>query len=409
MFADVHELNQHFVDLWRETNTGFPDLGPPYTAHAQTQNEAALLRFLDQVEQVLAHPPRNREEAQAVQLRLGPGIRCLAEEVLGIQGTQLDLFPSQAFLDVSEEFVRKARLFDPRLSAEELYQAERNAWTAHGLQWLLGLPVQLTPAILALSLLYPYTDNTLDDPAIASVTKLAFIHRLSQRLTDDSLKPVNTQEQTIFNLMRMIEDQYSRAEDSAVLESLSAIHDAQSQSMILLRGAAVPGDMDVLGLSFYKGGTSVLADGYLVSGSLSGAQRQYTYGHGIFAQLLDDMEDVEEDSLAGRLTIYSQPQGHSSLDALANRTFHFGHSILMGLDCFEVDESVRELTRQAADLVLIDAIGRTDHFYSASYLSELETHSPFRLSFLKEKRNDFFSRHAPLGKLMERLLFFGKF
>jgi len=168
MFADVHELNQHFVDIWREGNTGFPDLGPPYTAQAQTQNEAALLRFLDQVEQVLAHPPRSREEAQAVQLRLGAGIRCLAEEVLGIQGTQLDLFPSQAFSDVSEEFVRKARLFDSRLSAEELYQAERNAWTAHGLQWLLGLPVQLTPAILALSLLYPYTDNTLDDPAIAA-------------------------------------------------------------------------------------------------------------------------------------------------------------------------------------------------------------------------------------------------
>ena len=163
------------------------------------------------------------------------------------------------------------------------------------------------------------------------------------------------------------------------------------------------------GLSFYKGGTSVLADGYLVSSSLSGSQRQYTYGHGIFAQLLDDMEDVEEDSLAGRLTMYSQPEGHSSLDAIANRTFHFGHSILMGLDCFAVDKSVRELTRQAADLLLIDAIGRTDRFYSASYLSELETHSPFRFSFLNEKRNDFFSRHAPLGKLMERLLFFGKF
>ena len=137
--------------------------------------------------------------------------------------------------------------------------------------------------------------------------------------------------------------------------------------MILLRGAAVPGEMDVLGLSFYKGGTSVLADGYLVSSSLSGAQRQYTYGHGIFAQLLDDMEDVEEDSLAGRLTMYSQPEGHRPLDALANRTFHFGHSILMGLDCFAVDELVRELTRQAADLLLIDAIGRTDRFYSASY------------------------------------------
>jgi hypothetical protein len=298
--------------------------------------------------------------------------------------------------------VRRARAFDPGLSGEDIYQAGRNAWTAHGLQWLLGMPVQLTPSILAYSLLYPYTDNYLDDPNIEVTTKRAFNERFRRSLAGESLSPLNAHERVIFDLVAMIERQYSRADYPAVFESLLAIHHAQSRSLSLLRRAAAPGEVDVLGLSFAKGGTSVLADGYLVSDVLDEAQRQYTYGHGIFAQLLDDLEDVE----SGRLTIYSQPAGHWPLDRLAIRTFHFGRSILMGLDCFDVEEPLRAIIRRGADLFLIDAIGRMDRYYTPSYLQALEAHSPFRFSFLKEQRNDFASgrRHGSLSKSMETVM-----
>ena len=406
MSATVRELNQHFIDLWWECDPGLPDLGPRFTSQAQNQNEKGLLQFLGQVDRVLSNPPRSRGKAQASQARLGAAFRSLAEEVLGFTNAQLDLLPSQAFSDVSEEFVRRARAFDPRLSGENIYQAGRNAWTANGLQWLLGLPVQNTPSIFAYSLLYPYTDNYLDDPATTIATKLAFNERFHQRLAGEWMAPADAQEQVIFDLVAMIEEQYSRSEDPAVFESLLDIHHAQGRSLNLMRRATAPGEVDVLGLSFGKGGTSVLADGYLVSGSLNGAQRQYTYGHGIFAQLLDDMEDVEQDSEAGRLTVYTQPAGHWSLDGLANRTFHFGRNVLLRLDCFEVEESVRELIRRGADLLLIDTIGRMDRYFTAAYLCELEAHSPFRFSFLKEQRSGFFQRHGSLVKLMETVTLF---
>ncbi|HSB01028.1 MAG TPA: hypothetical protein VLE49_10290, partial [Anaerolineales bacterium] len=101
---------------------------------------------------------------------------------------------------------------------------------------------------------------------------------------------------------------------------------------------------------------------------------------------------------------YSQPAGHWSLDALANRTFHFGRSVLMRLDCFDVEESLRELIRRGSDLLLLDTIGRTDRYYSEAYLRELEAHSPVRFSFLNQQRNDFFRRHGSLAKFMETLL-----
>jgi hypothetical protein len=406
MSATVRELNQHFIDLWWECDTSLPDLGPLYTPQAQAQNEKRLLQFLDQVERALSNPPHNREEAQALQMRLGTAFRCLAEETLGFTAQQLDSLPSQAFSNVSEDFVRMSRAFDANLSAEDIYQAGRNAWTANGLQWLLGMPVQITPSVLAYSLLYPYTDNYLDDPAITVATKQAFNERFRQRLAGEALTPANEQEKVIFDLVAMIETQYSRADHPAVFESLLDIHRAQSQSLKLIRLSSAPGEVDVLGLSFDKGGNSVLADGYLVSGLLNEAVRQYTYGHGIFAQLLDDMEDVEQDSQAGRLTVYSQPAGHWSLDALANRTIHFGRKVLLGLDCFDVEESLQEVIRRGADLILIDTISRTDRYYTGAYLRELEAHSPFGFSFLNKQRNDFFRRHGSLMKLMETVMLF---
>jgi hypothetical protein len=406
MSATVRELNQHFIDLWWECDTRLPDLGPLYTVPAQTQNEKHLRQFLDQLDGALSNPPRGPAEAQSLQVRLSAAFRSLAEEALGFTAAQLDLLPSQAFSDVSEEFVRLARAFDPKLSGEDIYQAGRNAWTANGLQWLLGLPVQNTPSILAYSLLYPYTDNYLDDPAISVATKLAFNERFRRRLAGHLLSPANAYEQVIFDLVAMIEKQYSRSGSPAVFESLLDIHHAQGRSLNLMRPAAAPGEVDVLGLSFAKGGTSVLANGYLVSCSLNEAQRGYTYGHGIFAQLLDDMEDIEQDSQAGRLTIYTQPAGHWALDALANRTFHFGHEVLIRLDCFDVAEQVRELIRHGSNLLLIDTIGRSDRYYTAAYLRELEAHSPFRFSLLNQQRNDFFRRHGSLVKLMETIMLF---
>jgi len=409
MSATIHELNQHFIDRWWECDTGdarLPDMGPLYTTHAQAQNEKQLGGILTQVERTLSDLPRSREEAQALQVRLGAAFRCLAEEALGFSAAQLDILPSHAFSDVSEEFVRMARAFDPSLSAEDIYQAGRNAWTANGLQWLLGLHVQNTPAIFAYSLLYPYTDNYLDDPAIAASSKLAFNERFRRCLAGESISPADSYERVIFDLVAMIEKQYPRSGYPQIFESLLDIHRAQGRSLKLTHPSAAPGEVDVLGLSFEKGGTSVLADGYLVSGWLDEARREYTYGHGIFAQLLDDMEYVGEDGQAGRLTLYSQSSGHRPLDALANRTFHFGRKVLMGLDCFEVDESLRELIRHGADLLVIDTIGRTDRYYSQSYLRKLEAHSPFRFSFLNKKRQSLFRRHGSLVKLMETVMLF---
>jgi hypothetical protein len=250
-------------------------------------------------------------------------------------------------------------------------------------------------------MLYPYTDNYLDDASISKLTKLTFNEHFRLRLMGEQIAPENDHERIIFKLVGMIEQQYARFSFPGVYESLLDIHTGQTKSLRLVRPNAAPGEVDVLGISIEKGGASVMADGYLVSGTLGPAQRLFSFGHGVFAQLLDDLEDVEQDHADGRLTIYSQAAGRWPLDALTNRTFHFGRKVLERLDCFELAEPVKDLIRRGATSILIDTASRVERFYTPAYLQELEAHSPFRFSFLNKQRKDFARRNGSVVKLIE--------
>ena len=397
MTATIRELTQHFTDLWWESDINLPDLGPSYTSNEQAVREKQLEHFLKQVNSEIANPPRDREGMQALQNRLGVSFRQFAQETLGITAQHFAVLPSDDFSAAAQDFIQKARAFDPNLSGEDIYQAGRNAWTANGLQWLLGVPVECSPSIFAYSMLYPYTDNYLDDASISISTKLAFNERFRQRLMGERIAPENDHERIIFNLVGMIEQQYARFSYPGVFESLLDIHTGQAKSLRLERPNAAPGEVNVLGISIEKGGTSVMTDGYLVSGTLGPAQRLFSFGHGVFAQL----EDVRQDYAAGRLTVYSQAAGHWSLDTLTNRTFHFGRKVLERLDCFEIAEPVKDLIGRGATSILIDTASRAERFYTPAYLRELETHSPFRFSFLNKQRKDFARRNGSVVKLIE--------
>src|SRR5262249_38831668 len=157
---------------------------------------------------------------------------------------------------------------------------------------LFGRAMRLTPSIFAYSMLYPYTDNYLDDPSVSAETKRGFSVRFGRRLSGDRLEPANRHEGFIWGLVALIEEEDSRSEYPQVFDSLIQIHSAQEKSIRLLRKAGAAGDVDVLRLSFEKGGTSVLADGYLAGGTLTSDQRRFVFYWGILLQLADDLQDV---------------------------------------------------------------------------------------------------------------------
>jgi len=399
------QLVQGFVgeatDLWWGDGAapGRP-LPRIFVGKEQADNERHLQRLVDGLLAAFQKPPRGEAERQTMQERLTAQFSQLIHCVLG--PGSLEVLPADRFSQVLRAFVQQARRFDPTLSAEDIFQAGRNAWTMNGLQWLLGLAVDATPSVVAYSLLYPYTDNTLDDPALPQDVKLAFNERFRRRLEGELLPPADAHERPIFALIDLIEGQYPRAAYPQVYESLLAIDRGQSRSMRLLRRNASPYEVDVLGISLEKGGTSVLADGYLVAGSLTPIQAQFAFRYGAFVQLVDDLEDVQQDLAAGRLSIYSLAAGRWPLDALANRTFDFGYKVLAGLDRLDppVPPEVKDLIRTGANFLLIDTINRAGRLYSRGYLRELETHFPFRFSVVNHQRQRVLRQRDALAQLL---------
>jgi len=399
----VKELLERFTSLWWEAGDAIPPLGPTFTRHEQSCRESHIDRFLDTLMTELERPPRTPSEYRAAQERILSVLAISARKGLGWEDRHLDVLLTGGFTQAATEFVQMARRFDPNVSGADIFQAGRNALAMNGLQLLLGLPVRLTPAIFAYSMLYPYTDNYLDDPTVSTETKRAFNERLGRRLWGEDVTPANAQERRIHDLVGMIESQFERARHPRVFECLLAIHRAQIKSVGLLCRGASPYEVDVLGISFEKGGASVLADGYLVAGSLSQVQGEFLFGWGTFLQLADDLQDVERDCQDGLLTVFSQTAGRWPLDAVTNRTFHFRARVLEGMGVFDArgTEPLKELMRSSGTMLLISAVGHAGRFYSKRYLRGLESHSPFRFSFLRKSHKRLARQRTSMMKMLE--------
>ena len=196
----------------------------------------------------------------------------------------------------------------------------------------------------------------------------------------------------------MVEDQYDRRQYPQVYASLLAIHAAQTRSLALMQAGAAPYVVDLLGITFDKGGTSVLADAYLVAGDLSPQQATFAFELGAFLQFVDDLEDVEADLAAGRQSVFALAARDWRLDALTNRTFHFGAGVLAGLQELGLPAAAetQNFLQRGLNQALILAAGQVRRRYSRAYGHEIERHAPFRFAYV-ERLSQRFSRQMARG------------
>lgn len=369
------------VALWWAAPTSLPDLGPRRSSAEQAAAEARLASLVERIGAALEQPPRAPAAQSALQQRFTAEAGAVLLSALGLEPEAWSALQPSAFADAILSFARAARRFDPSLDVADIYQAGRNVLTANLLQRLLGLPVQLTPAIFGYSLLYPYSDNVLDDPGLTSAAKQAFDARFRRRLLGEALPSSAPRAAAIDRAIALIEDQYPRDAWPQVYASLLAIHRAQSLSVQLQQRGLSPFEHDVLGLTFAKGGASVLADACLAAGHLSPAAVRFAFRLGAFLQLADDLEDVGADRRAGRLTLFSLTAGRWPLDALINRTLHFGAAVLAELP---VPAAVpQRFLQQGLIQALVQSAGQARPWLTGAYARQLEAHAAYRFRFVQ--------------------------
>lgn len=377
-------LIDHFSEIWNNASDRFPTFTTSYSNAEKRERETLFSGYTDRFREL-----RKEGEGRNIDTeKFFRGMRTVMQKVYDYSDASLDLITQPAMIEASRSFYREARAFDASLKREEIYQAMRNAWIMNGLQLLLGLPVQLTPSILAYSLLYPYSDNLLDDPGVTTDEKAAFSRRFEGCLRGEGTMGRNAREQAIEALVAMICQEYPRDRFPLVHQSLLAIHRAQTRSLRLCGYGNRPSTQEILRIGFDKGGTSVLADGYLVAGHLSPEISRFFYGYGVWLQLADDIQDLEEDLAEGTLTLFSAPENLPDLPALTNRAFHFGRVVMEDIKyCSNsVSEEFGQVILQSIELMLLQAAGLSSRFYPRNYRQQLEEFSPLGFDYLLEAR-----------------------
>lgn len=393
------------VEIWNRGAARPPEAGQRYSATEQRQRERAYDEALEAVEREVKRAPRTKAARIKTQDRIVAAFARFSATALGLENEATKLLTDD-FLPVGTTLARWARRFDESLSMADIIQACRNAWTACGLQPLLGAPVRISPAITGYSLLYPYSDNYLDDEQVSAKEKLRFSERFRTLLEGGRISHMNRRETALRLLIAMIEDQYSRNQYPQVFESLLAIHRAQEQSVQQPGIGGDCGDIEVLRKSCAKGGSSVVADACLVHGALDEKESRFAFEWGVLLQLGDDLQDVREDMRRGALTLFSRAAASGRrLDSLAIQLLHFGEEVGARMDRLPNGAgTLKELLKMSWRSLIITAVAYSHEFFSTGFLKEAERCSPFRFAFLRERQARLASRQGLYTMLFDIFL-----
>lgn len=388
------------IDLWRDCGRDFGGSPRHYDEGEQEANERAYDAELEALERKLERIPETRADRDGLERQLVESFARFSTKALELDPEAIELL-TREFLPIGTELARWARQFDPELSMGDIIQAARNAWTAAGLQPLLNARVRLTPSILGYSLLYPYSDNYLDDASISSEQKLRFSQRFRRRLCGENFPAEDKRERALEDLIALVEMQYPRGRFPCVFECLLAIHHAQEQSIRQLESGG-----DSLRLSCAKGGTSVLADACLARGWLNPEESRFAFEWGVLLQLGDDVQDVVDDLRRGSMTLFSSAAAAGKpLDWLTIQLLQFSERVANHMDELPYGTaSLKSLLKMSWRSLIIRAVADSHQFFSPFFLAEAERSSPFRFEFLRARRNRLASREGLYAKLFNAFI-----
>jgi hypothetical protein len=393
------------IEIWKAGAQLSAHGGPRFSPTQQQEREQAYDAGLLAVEREAKRIPRSNAERLGMQDRIVASFARFSASALDLPAEATQIL-THDFLPVGVSLARWARRFDANLSMPDIIQACRNAWTACGLQPLLGERVRITPSILGYSLLYPYSDNYLDSEDISSQEKVQFCERFRERLRGDALIPINSREAALWTMVQLIEGEYPRADCPQVFDCLLAIHQAQEESITQVSTSALCEANELLRVSCAKGGTSVLADACLARGWLSEEESRFAFEWGVLLQLGDDLQDVCEDMQRGSDTLFSRAAAQSQpLDGLVMQLLHFADRVGARMDgLLHGSATLRNLLKMSWRSLIVGAVANSHEFFSPEFLREAERSSPFRFAFLRARRERLSSRQGLYATLFDAFL-----
>jgi hypothetical protein len=383
----VAALRDAHASLWAATPVELPDLGPATGLRQHIGNARAATLLIDDLAAEAERAPEDRRERRAWQDALRARLQDFGAARLGWPAGYRRLLFADAFYDSALAFAREARTSHPELPLPSLWQALRNVLIGNSLQMLLDLPIALGPGLFAYSMLYPLTDNLLDDPQVPTGVKRAFNERFARRLAGLPVASSGPRETEVFDLVARIEGEFPRPQFQDVYESLLAIHHGQVLSLDQQDDPRLTDD-EIAAISCEKGGTSVHADLHLVSGRPSPTEERFAFGYGVFLQLLDDLQDVAPDLEAGHQTLFTRAALRGPLDEPTARLVRYIDRVLDGEPTLAGPAYAerKDLIRRNCRTLLVGAVAEQEARFTRRFRHRVQDQWPFSFRALRRLR-----------------------
>jgi hypothetical protein len=246
-------------------------------------------------------------------------------------------------------------------------------------------------------MVYPYLDNVLDDDRASEAAKLALVAKLKDWLEGAARPAGSVAEEKLRALVDLMERRLPRPAFPGVYRSLLAIYNAQVKSLLQQKPGAVATADDVLSISLEKGGTSVLADGYLVAGALPPADEEFCFGFGTFLQLGDDLQDMAEDARRGHRTLFAPGAGRASLGATAARLENYVAAVVARArrGASPRREALCDAIEGGLALMFRESVGKHPEYFRRSFVRRARRGFPARFTYLEKLRRRIRDRMPP--------------
>lgn len=302
---------------------------------------------------------------------------------------KMDVEDRKKFLGITKQFIRDARKFDDDLPISDIMQAMRNVWISNALQLLFDKEVYYSKANFAYSMLYPYTDNYLDNTNINEIDKVLFNSWLEKRLLGEQIKPNNYHESKVSQMIDYIESVYPREKFKEVYESLLLIFKSQVKSLKQQDRKSNLCEEELLSISIEKGGSSVLVDGYLISGLMTKEEIEFCIGYGFLLQISDDLQDIKEDLKFNHETVMTETIKNGTLDKITNKLINFTIELIDGFKINNKNESVITMIKNDCLMLILFSVVYNAEFFSKEYIKEIEKFIPYTISYSLEIKEKF--------------------
>lgn len=394
---DLNNIFEYYCkkckDIWNNSSVELSENIETYSKNSQKKSEKELDKLIDISSTHLKKYPSDFVLRRMWVKKGEVFLQNTLEKDNIFKLEKMDVEDRKKFLDITKQFIRDARKFDDDLPISDIMQAMRNVWISNALQLLFDKEVYYSKANFAYSMLYPYTDNYLDNTNINEIDKVLFNSWLEKRLLGEPIKPNNYHESKVSQMIDYIESVYPRAKFKEVYESLLLIFKSQVKSLKQQDRKSNLCKEELLSISIEKGGSSVLVDGYLISGLMAKEEIEFCIGYGFLLQISDDLQDIKEDLKFNHETIMTETIKNGTLDKITNKLINFTIELIDGFKINNKNESVITMIKNDCLMLILFSVVYNAEFFSKEYIKEMEKFIPYTISYsleIKEKMKEKF-------------------